>query len=177
MWVTYIQLSIYLSIEDSKVGLKRDQLMMTSGTQAYGEPWYWDNRYSNEPGPFDWYQKYPTLAPIINLYVSRSHPILVVGSGNSGTHAPSSSLTSDLYISYLLHLKINVILRYPFLFFCFVHSIRFFYLQLSAKVWLMMVIRMLLTLIYLPWSLKLCRANTEIVPTWNVSFLLSWITI
>ncbi|KAJ1393112.1 S-adenosyl-L-methionine-dependent methyltransferase [Sesbania bispinosa] len=51
---------------------------MTTGTQAYGEPWYWDNRYSNEPGPFDWYQKYLTLAPIINLYVPRNHLILVV---------------------------------------------------------------------------------------------------
>ncbi|RZB90675.1 EEF1A lysine methyltransferase 4 [Glycine soja] len=51
---------------------------MTTSTQAYGEPWYWDNRYSNEPGPFDWYQKYLTLAPIINLYVPPSHPVLVV---------------------------------------------------------------------------------------------------
>ncbi|KAH1232032.1 EEF1A lysine methyltransferase 4 [Glycine max] len=58
---------------------------MTTSTQAYGEPWYWDNRYSNEPGPFDWYQKYLTLAPIINLYVPPSHPVLVVGCGNSGT--------------------------------------------------------------------------------------------
>ncbi|KAG4990566.1 hypothetical protein AAZX31_09G050200 [Glycine max] len=56
---------------------------MTTSTQAYGEPWYWDNRYSNEPGPFDWYQKYLTLAPIINLYVPPSHPVLVVGCGNS----------------------------------------------------------------------------------------------
>ncbi|KAK7329361.1 hypothetical protein VNO77_23522 [Canavalia gladiata] len=56
---------------------------MTSGTQAYGEAWYWDNRYSNEPGPFDWYQKYLTLAPIITLYVPPTLPILVVGCGNS----------------------------------------------------------------------------------------------
>ncbi|KAE9591073.1 hypothetical protein Lal_00021498 [Lupinus albus] len=57
--------------------------MTTTGTQAYGEAWYWDNRYSNEPGSFDWYQKYPTLAPIINLYIPHSQHILVVGSGNS----------------------------------------------------------------------------------------------
>ncbi|CAL0309713.1 unnamed protein product [Lupinus luteus] len=57
--------------------------MTTTGTQAYGEAWYWDNRYSNEPGSFDWYQKYPTLAPIINLYVHHSQPILVIGAGNS----------------------------------------------------------------------------------------------
>ncbi|QCE13202.1 endothelin-converting enzyme [Vigna unguiculata] len=58
---------------------------MTSSTQAYGEPWYWDNRYTNEPGPFDWYQKYITLAPIINLYVPPTQRILIVGCGNSGT--------------------------------------------------------------------------------------------
>jgi len=57
---------------------------MATGTQAYGESWYWDNRYTNEPGPFDWYQKYITLAPIINLYVPNNQSILVVGSGNSG---------------------------------------------------------------------------------------------
>ncbi|CAL0334918.1 unnamed protein product [Lupinus luteus] len=68
--------------------------MTTAGSQAYGEPWYWDNRYSNEPNPFDWYQKYPTLAPIINLYVPRSLHILVVGSGNS---AFSEGMVDDGY--------------------------------------------------------------------------------
>jgi hypothetical protein len=62
---------------------------MSTGTQAYGESWYWDNRYTNEPGPFDWYQKYITLAPIINLYVPSNQSILVVGSGNSGKSIPS----------------------------------------------------------------------------------------
>ncbi|KAM7279536.1 hypothetical protein ACFE04_006670 [Oxalis oulophora] len=68
-------------------------------TQAYGESWYWDNRYAKESGPFDWYQKYHALAPLINLYVppmhnknnhnnnstssSTSPQILVVGCGNS----------------------------------------------------------------------------------------------
>lgn len=57
---------------------------MTSPTQAYGEQWYWDNRYSNESGPFDWYQKYPALAPLIRLYVPHNHQrILMVGCGNS----------------------------------------------------------------------------------------------
>ncbi|XP_028767378.1 EEF1A lysine methyltransferase 4-like [Neltuma alba] len=65
-----------------------------SATQAYGETWYWDNRYSNEPGPFDWYQKYQTLAPIMNLYVPRKHRILVVGCGNS---AFSEGMVDDGY--------------------------------------------------------------------------------
>ncbi|XP_039025378.1 EEF1A lysine methyltransferase 4-like [Hibiscus syriacus] len=61
---------------------------MTIGTppssQAYGEPWYWDNRYANESAPFDWYQKYPSLTPLIRHYVPlRHHRVLVVGCGNS----------------------------------------------------------------------------------------------
>ncbi|KAK8623961.1 hypothetical protein V6N13_065320 [Hibiscus sabdariffa] len=53
-------------------------------SQAYGEPWYWDNRYAHESAPFDWYQKYPALAPLIHLYVPHRHQrVLVVGCGNS----------------------------------------------------------------------------------------------
>ncbi|KAJ8619310.1 hypothetical protein MRB53_027839 [Persea americana] len=57
----------------------------SSSKQAYGEPWYWDNRYSQDPGPFDWYQKYPALSPLLDLYLLRHHRILLVGCGNSGT--------------------------------------------------------------------------------------------
>lgn len=55
-------------------------------TQAYGEEWYWDKRYEQEPGPFDWYQKYQSLSPILRLYIPRTphHSALVVGCGNSG---------------------------------------------------------------------------------------------
>ncbi|XP_042055148.1 EEF1A lysine methyltransferase 4-like [Salvia splendens] len=57
----------------------------TTSTQAYGEAWYWDNRYSQDPSTFDWYQKYPSLGPLIRLYIpTHHHPILVVGCGNSG---------------------------------------------------------------------------------------------
>eukprot|EP00268_Persea_americana_P009249 TRINITY_DN13691_c0_g1_i1.p1 TRINITY_DN13691_c0_g1~~TRINITY_DN13691_c0_g1_i1.p1 ORF type:complete len:152 (-),score=33.61 TRINITY_DN13691_c0_g1_i1:586-1041(-) len=55
----------------------------SSSKQAYGEPWYWDNRYSQDPGPFDWYQKYPALSPLLDLYLLRHHRILLVGCGNS----------------------------------------------------------------------------------------------
>lgn len=59
--------------------------MGTCSTQAYGEAWYWDNRYAHESSPFDWYQKFPSLAPLIHLYIPhRHHPVLVVGCGNSG---------------------------------------------------------------------------------------------
>ncbi|KAG6428259.1 hypothetical protein SASPL_112510 [Salvia splendens] len=39
----------------------------TTSTQAYGEAWYWDNRYSQDPSTFDWYQKYPSLGPLIRF--------------------------------------------------------------------------------------------------------------
>ncbi|CAO2184311.1 unnamed protein product [Urochloa humidicola] len=59
---------------------------MTGGaaaSQAYGEAWYWDERYRKEAGPFDWYQKYPALAPLLRLYVAPHHRLLLVGCGNS----------------------------------------------------------------------------------------------
>ncbi|PSR92461.1 Methyltransferase-like protein [Actinidia chinensis var. chinensis] len=70
---------------------------MTLGTmtQAYGEPSYWDNRHAQEPGPFDWYQKYPALAPLLHLYIPTHHRLLVVG---CGTSAFSEGMVDDGYV-------------------------------------------------------------------------------
>ncbi|KAG8087895.1 hypothetical protein GUJ93_ZPchr0010g8514 [Zizania palustris] len=54
-----------------------------TAAQAYGEAWYWDERYRKEAGPFDWYQKYPALAPLLGLYIRPHHRLLLVGCGNS----------------------------------------------------------------------------------------------
>ncbi|MCL7024956.1 hypothetical protein MKW94_000016 [Papaver nudicaule] len=58
---------------------------MTLGTttQAYGEPSYWDHRYTQDPGPFDWYQKYPALSPLLHLYIPLQNRVLVIGCGNA----------------------------------------------------------------------------------------------
>ncbi|XP_073030236.1 uncharacterized protein [Primulina eburnea] len=73
-----------------------DRVPATVGgdTQAYGESWYWDNRYAQDSTPFDWYQNYPSLAPLIRLYIPRPHRVLVVGCGNS---AFSESMVDDGY--------------------------------------------------------------------------------
>lgn len=59
-----------------------------SSTQAYGEEWYWDKRYEQESGTFDWYQKYPSLSPLLHLYIPQptTASLLVVGCGTSGIH-------------------------------------------------------------------------------------------
>ncbi|XP_020575795.1 methyltransferase-like protein 13 isoform X2 [Phalaenopsis equestris] len=55
----------------------------STGLHSYGEPAYWDQRYREDPSPFDWYQKYKALAPLFHLYIRPSHHILLVGCGNS----------------------------------------------------------------------------------------------
>lgn len=149
---------------------------MTTSTQAYGEPWYWDNRYSNEPGPFDWYQKYLTLAPITNLYVPPAQPVLVVGCGNSGTFFFTPFIPIFFFFLFLFCFFLQISLKDAYPPFCLDWiKIRFLCsgcLQLSAKAWwLMAVTRMLSTLIYLRLLLKLWKPNTKIVPNWNVSLL------
>ncbi|KAL0907290.1 hypothetical protein M5K25_021690 [Dendrobium thyrsiflorum] len=71
------------------------EMSSSTGTHAYGEPSYWDQRYSEDPGPFDWYQKYKTLAPLFEVYIRRSHHLLVVGCGNSSL---GEELVSDGYL-------------------------------------------------------------------------------
>ncbi|KAH8943285.1 hypothetical protein BDL97_13G044000 [Sphagnum fallax] len=59
---------------------------MTKGKdqpQAYGDETYWDNRYSQDAGTFDWYQRYAGLAPLINMYIPKQNKILMVGCGNA----------------------------------------------------------------------------------------------
>lgn len=57
---------------------------MTRGNpQAYGEASYWDNRYRQDTGSFDWYQQYAGLAPVLQKYVPKASRILMVGCGNA----------------------------------------------------------------------------------------------
>jgi len=49
----------------------------------YGKPEYWDERYSKDTEPFDWYQRYDGIKSTLDRYVQPTHKVLMVGAGNS----------------------------------------------------------------------------------------------
>lgn len=49
----------------------------------YGRAQYWDDRYTRDPEPFDWYQRWDGLKDIITDVISPESNILVIGAGNS----------------------------------------------------------------------------------------------
>eukprot|EP00744_Colponema_vietnamica_P001055 GILI01001795.1.p1 GENE.GILI01001795.1~~GILI01001795.1.p1 ORF type:complete len:208 (+),score=61.85 GILI01001795.1:40-663(+) len=49
----------------------------------YGKSDYWEERYSRDPEPFDWYQRWGGLKDIFLPFVQPSHRIIMVGAGNS----------------------------------------------------------------------------------------------
>jgi len=56
----------------------------------YGKVAYWDERYTKDPEPFDWYQRYSGIRDLINQYVKREDQILMAGCG-------TSRLTEDMF--------------------------------------------------------------------------------
>mmetsp|Transcript_58338 Transcript_58338/g.162584 ORF Transcript_58338/g.162584 Transcript_58338/m.162584 type:complete len:212 (+) Transcript_58338:89-724(+) len=49
----------------------------------YGKVEYWDERYTRDPEPFDWYQRWAGLKDTFLEFVQPAHSILMLGSGNS----------------------------------------------------------------------------------------------
>eukprot|EP00916_Digyalum_oweni_P000233 GHVL01000347.1.p1 GENE.GHVL01000347.1~~GHVL01000347.1.p1 ORF type:complete len:211 (+),score=24.52 GHVL01000347.1:63-695(+) len=49
----------------------------------YGKAQYWEDRYSKDPEPFDWYQRWAGLKECVTEYVKPNHKILMSGCGNS----------------------------------------------------------------------------------------------
>eukprot|EP00708_Paratrimastix_pyriformis_P005967 GAFH01005134.1.p1 GENE.GAFH01005134.1~~GAFH01005134.1.p1 ORF type:complete len:204 (-),score=8.22 GAFH01005134.1:39-650(-) len=49
----------------------------------YGDPNYWDSRYTEANAPFDWYLSYEHLRPIFAKYARPDSRILHIGCGNS----------------------------------------------------------------------------------------------
>lgn len=56
----------------------------------YGKPSYWDDRYTKDPEPFDWYQRYSGVKDKLQQYIKKTDYALMVGCGNS-------RLTEDMY--------------------------------------------------------------------------------
>ncbi|CAM9725551.1 unnamed protein product [Chrysoparadoxa australica] len=59
-------------------------------TAAYGKVTYWDERYSKEIEPFEWYQSWNNLAPSLLQYVDEMDAVLMCGCG-------SSTMTLDMF--------------------------------------------------------------------------------
>ncbi|CAD7961743.1 unnamed protein product [Amoebophrya sp. A25] len=49
----------------------------------YGKGDYWDERYTRDPEPFDWYQRWSGVRDIITPLMNPKSSVLVVGAGNS----------------------------------------------------------------------------------------------
>ncbi|CAD7949163.1 unnamed protein product [Amoebophrya sp. A120] len=49
----------------------------------YGKQDYWDERYTRDPEPFDWYQRWSGIRDIIAPLLKPTSTILIVGAGNS----------------------------------------------------------------------------------------------
>ena len=62
----------------------------------YGKASYWDDRYTKDPEPFDWYQRYDGIKEILSTYVKKEDQVLMSGAGNSRL---SEDMASDGYKS------------------------------------------------------------------------------
>ncbi|KAJ1400255.1 S-adenosyl-L-methionine-dependent methyltransferase [Sesbania bispinosa] len=63
-------------------------------TYNYGDALYWDARYIQEGGSFDWYQRYSALRPFVRNYIPPSSRVLMVGCGNA---VMSEDMVADGY--------------------------------------------------------------------------------
>ena len=48
-----------------------------------GKTSYWDERYTKDPEPFDWYQRYSGIQELLQKYVKKDDAVLMAGCGNS----------------------------------------------------------------------------------------------
>lgn len=73
----------------------------------YGQPTYWETRYTKDPEPFDWYQRYsenPNLKGTLNKHIARDATILVPGCGSSRL---SEEMFADGYQGGIVNIDIS----------------------------------------------------------------------
>lgn len=61
----------------------------------YGKADYWEERYTRDADPFDWYQRWSGIKDITSQYIQQNHQILNIGAGNSRL---SEEMYDDGYI-------------------------------------------------------------------------------
>ncbi|KAI5083482.1 hypothetical protein GOP47_0003225, partial [Adiantum capillus-veneris] len=49
----------------------------------YSDSAYWNKRYTDDPKPFEWYQCYAGVSPLVRRFIPLSSRVLVVGCGNA----------------------------------------------------------------------------------------------
>lgn len=74
-------------------------------TYNYGDAVYWDARYLQEAGSFDWYQRYAALRPFVRKFISTSASVLMVGCGNAGNF-PLFHLSAFFQFRFLLRFEL-----------------------------------------------------------------------
>ena len=73
----------------------------------YGQPSYWETRYTKDPEPFDWYQRYsenPNLKGTLNKHIAKNASILVPGCGSSRL---SEEMFADGYQGGIVNIDIS----------------------------------------------------------------------
>lgn len=72
----------------------------------YGQPSYWEGRYTKDAEPFDWLQRYsaPLLRELINAHIPRDGAILMSGCGSS---TMSEDMIDDGYVGGIANVDIS----------------------------------------------------------------------
>ena len=78
-------------------------------TTHAGKTSYWDERYTKDPEPFDWYQRYSGIQELLQKYVKKDDAVLMAGCGNSRL---SEDMFEDGYAN-LSNIDISRVARGP----------------------------------------------------------------
>lgn len=76
-------INFYKPEKESEIVCLSRVIIILKLMSQYGRAEYWEERYSRDPGLFDWYQRYFTLRELIGANIPPEFRILNVGSGNS----------------------------------------------------------------------------------------------